>query len=114
MHYLLHILRIIHILRNPYLCPLSAGPSGPTYGYQLVLMDNLMPVMDGVTAAKHMRNQGYPFIIAGVTGNVMDDDVAEYLNAGADIVFSKPVRLNSIMKLMQLIDVRGPSRVQGE
>ena len=107
----------IFFFRNPSSTfPTSfVGPSsGPSYRYQLVLMDNLMPVMDGVTATKHMRKQCYPFLIAGVTGNVMDDDVAEYLDAGADIVFAKPVRLNSIMKLMQLIDARGPTRVQGE
>ena len=73
-----------------------------------------MPVMNGVTAAKHMRQQGYPYIIAGVTGNVLDDDVAEYLDAGADIVLAKPVRLNTIMKLMHLIDACGPMRVQGD
>ena len=73
-----------------------------------------MPIMDGVTAAKHMRKQGYPFLIAGVTGNVMEDDVAEYLDAGADIIFAKPVRLHSLMKLMKLIDTRGPTRVPGE
>ena len=77
-------------------------------------MDNLMPVMDGVTAARHMRQQGYPFLIAGVTGNVMEDDIAEFLDAGADIVFAKPVRLNSLMKLIKMIDALGPTRVPGK
>ena len=76
--------------------------------HRLVLMDNLMPVMNGMQAAKAMRLAGYPYIIAGVTGNVMEDDVAEYLDAGADTVFSKPVRVESLKKLLQLIETQGP------
>ena len=76
--------------------------------YRLVLMDNLMPVMNGVQAARAMRLAGYPYIIVGVTGNVMEDDVAEYLDAGADMVFAKPVRLSSLKKLLQLIEAQGP------
>ena len=76
--------------------------------HRLVLMDNLMPVMNGVQAARAMRLAGYPYIIAGVTGNVMEDDVAEYLDAGADMVFAKPVRMNSLKKLLQLIETQGP------
>ena len=76
--------------------------------HRLVLMDNLMPVMNGMQAAKAMRLAGYPYIIAGVTGNVMEDDVAEYLDAGADTVFSKPMRVDSLKKLLQLIETQGP------
>ena len=76
--------------------------------HQLVLMDNLMPVMNGMQAAKAMRLAGYPYIIAGVTGNVMEDDVAEYLDAGADTVFAKPMRVDSLKKLLQLIETQGP------
>ena len=76
--------------------------------HRLVLMDNLMPVMNGVQAARAMRLAGYPYIIAGVTGNVMEDDVAEYLDAGADTVFAKPVRMNSLKKLLQLMEAEGP------
>lgn len=76
--------------------------------HRLVLMDNLMPVMNGVQAARAMRLAGYPYIIAGVTGNVMEDDVAEYLDAGADTVFAKPVRMNSLKKLLALMEEQGP------
>ena len=76
--------------------------------HRLVLMDNLMPVMNGMQATRAMRLAGYPYIIAGVTGNVMEDDVAEYLDAGADTVFAKPVRVDSLKKLLQLIETQGP------
>ena len=41
-------------------------------------------------ATKRIREGGFKNLIAGVTGNIMEDDVAEYLRAGADIVFGKP------------------------
>ena len=75
--------------------------------YNLILMDNLMPIMNGVEAAKLMRQAGYPFIIAGITGHSMDEDIEEYLNNGADIVYSKPIKLQSLKKLIAYIHANG-------
>jgi CheY-like chemotaxis protein len=38
-------------------------------------------------------------LIFGITGNALDDDVAEFLSAGADCVIAKPLRANSIGEL---------------
>ena len=76
--------------------------------YKLVLMDNLMPVMNGVDAAKAMRAAGYPYLIAGITGNVMEDDIDEYLGAGADLVISKPLKRTTLDLLVKHIDDTGP------
>ena len=54
--------------------------------FKLILMDNLMPVLNGVDAARELRKAGFINIIAGITGNVTDHDVFEYLEGGADIV----------------------------
>ena len=54
--------------------------------FKLILMDNLMPVLNGVDAAKELRKANFKNIIAGITGNVTDHDVFEYLEGGADIV----------------------------
>ena len=40
--------------------------------FSIVLMDNLMPVMNGVEATKQLRAHGFRNIIVGVTGNVME------------------------------------------
>ena len=45
-------------------------------------------------AAKRIREGGFRNLIAGVTGNILEDDVEEYLQAGADIVFGKPMKLS--------------------
>jgi len=62
------------------------------------------PFAHNTQAASAMRQARFPHIIAGVTGNVMEDDVAEYLDAGADVVFSKPVRLQALKKLLAMIE----------
>jgi CheY-like chemotaxis protein len=45
-------------------------------------MDYLMPVMNGFDAVKGMRQARFPYLIAGVTGQVMEDDITEFLDAG--------------------------------
>lgn len=64
-------------------------------GYDVILMDAKMPVMDGETAVREIRaleaksERRTP--IAMVTANVFPDDVARYLSAGADQVVAKPI-----------------------
>jgi signal transduction histidine kinase len=71
--------------------------------YTIIFMDNMMPVMNGVEATKLLRIFGFPYIIVGVTGNVMDDDVKEYLNAGADLILGKPLKRVKLQKLINEI-----------
>ena len=52
-------------------------------------------------ATKRIREGGFKNLIAGVTGNIMEDDVAEYLRAGADIVFGKPLKMNMLTLLLR-------------
>ena len=35
---------------------------------------------------------GYKGLMIGLTGNAMDDDVVDFLNAGVDCVVSKPLK----------------------
>lgn len=54
-----------------------------------------------------MRKLGYANLIVGVTGNVLDDDVEEYLLAGADIVLSKPMKMHAIDLILNHVAERG-------
>ena len=51
-----------------------------------------------------MRHYGYNKLIVGVTGNALDDDVAQFLDHGADIVFSKPFNTQYLDALVRFID----------
>jgi CheY-like chemotaxis protein len=64
--------------------------------FDVVLMDYMMPIMNGPTAATAMRKLGYRGPIIGITGNVMEADLNTFLMAGASIVLGKPLDINRI------------------
>lgn len=76
--------------------------------YDLILMDISMPVMDGITTAKMIRefekDTGSHIPIIAITANAMIDDHEKCLAAGIDDCLSKPyssaVLLEKISKLI--------------
>jgi signal transduction histidine kinase/ActR/RegA family two-component response regulator len=73
-----------------------------------ILMDQEMPVMDGNSATRAIRNLekdgGGHIPILGVTANVRAEQQAEMLEAGMDDVILKPYRTNDIFeKINRLI-----------
>lgn len=63
--------------------------------YDLILMDIMMPVMDGITATKELKKlwsgKNQTPILA-LTANALEDQVQEYYKAGVDGYISKPIR----------------------
>lgn len=57
----------------------------------LVLMDVHMPLMDGVEATRTIRERGHQMPIIMQTANVMTEDVAQYMQIGANDVIAKPI-----------------------
>ncbi|OQQ08169.1 hybrid sensor histidine kinase/response regulator [Vibrio splendidus] len=65
--------------------------------YDIILMDCMMPVMDGFTATKeireHEKNQGLSKTpIIALTASVIDDDIQKCFDSGMDGYVAKPVR----------------------
>jgi signal transduction histidine kinase len=64
-------------------------------GYDVILMDAQMPVLDGAAATAQIRSNelqtGRRTPILMVTANVFPSDVERYLAAGADQVLAKPI-----------------------
>jgi signal transduction histidine kinase/CheY-like chemotaxis protein len=77
--------------------------------YDLVLMDMQMPVMDGITAARLIR-QSYPaeqLSIVAMTANAMQSDKERCLGAGMNGFVSKPINPEELWRaLLQWIKPR--------
>jgi PAS domain S-box-containing protein len=68
--------------------------------YALILMDCLMPVMDGYQATRALRSSGFDRPILAITANVMADDVEACLAAGMNEHLQKPITLQSLSKAL--------------
>jgi PAS domain S-box-containing protein len=70
--------------------------------YDLVLMDVQMPVMDGLTAAAHIRALPDPAMrrlpIIAMTANVLPDQVQRCLNAGMNGHVGKPINPAALLE----------------
>ena len=72
-------------------------------GFDLVLMDVNMPVLDGLSALNEIRRAepaGTRIPIWMVTANVFEEDVARYLEHGADGVLRKPIDTVALFSLL--------------
>lgn len=75
--------------------------------FHLIVLDNSMPVLSGVEAARQMRKAGFEGYIVGLTGDVMlggseledEDERAVFENSGVDICLTKGSR-----EVVEIID----------
>lgn len=70
--------------------------------YDLILMDVMMPELDGVSATRLIRSlPGGPgrVRIVGLTANTSLDDHAAFVAAGMDMVLTKPVRYRQLVEI---------------
>ncbi|MFZ3582841.1 response regulator [Loktanella sp. DJP18] len=68
--------------------------------FDLVIMDLRMPVMDGLTATRKLRQRGQGVPIVGLTANAFEADRQACLTAGMDGFVAKPVTRQKIATLL--------------
>ena len=72
--------------------------------FDVIFMDIQMPVMDGITATKIIRNKlNLTIPIVAVTANCIKGDQEKYLQSGMDYYLSKPIDLDEMEKI--LVDI---------
>ncbi|XP_057852182.1 uncharacterized protein LOC131062519 isoform X2 [Cryptomeria japonica] len=69
--------------------------------YDMILIDKEMPVMDGLEATKELRAMGLKVPIVGLTGNALDSGRNQFLAAGVDDFFIKPISRHQLVKLLE-------------
>jgi CheY-like chemotaxis protein len=72
--------------------------------YDVVLIDNHMPVMNGIDATRNIRSQSVskqqPYIVA-VSGSSDHQDLRRFEAAGTDAMLSKPFGLSELSEVIQ-------------
>jgi PAS domain S-box-containing protein len=69
--------------------------------FDIVFMDVMMPVMDGLTATREMRQRGYKGPILGLTANAMAHHREACFEAGMDDHIAKPFRPADILTALK-------------
>lgn len=67
-------------------------------GFDIILMDIQLPVMDGYTVTEELRRQGYTQPIIAVTAHALAEERARCLECGFSDYLSKPVDIERLMR----------------
>jgi signal transduction histidine kinase/DNA-binding NarL/FixJ family response regulator len=74
--------------------------------YSLILMDNMMPIMDGLEATRRIRameedEMRHPTPVIAMTGNVMEGEKDKCIDAGMNDFIGKPFTLEELNNVVQ-------------
>jgi CheY-like chemotaxis protein/signal transduction histidine kinase/CHASE3 domain sensor protein len=97
---------VVEIARNGQeaIDALDRSAEDPAQAIDLVLMDVMMPVMDGLTAARQIRqdNRWSKLPILMLTAKAMPDDQARCIAAGANDYMAKPIDVDKLLSLVRV------------
>ena len=97
---------IVEIARNGQeaIDALGKSTEDPARAIDLVLMDVMMPVMDGLTATRQIRGDGrwakLPILM--LTAKAMPDDQERCIEAGANDYMAKPIDVDKLLSLVRV------------
>ena len=68
--------------------------------YDVIFMDHMMPEIDGITAAKMLRDMGYTGSIVALSANAIVEQEQEFLRNGFDDFLAKPIKTTVLHELL--------------
>ena len=83
-----------------------------TYDYDLILLDVLLPKLDGISLCRQIRSKGLQMPILLLTGLDNSHDKAIALDAGADDYVVKPFDLEEFVARIRALLRRGATALQ--
>jgi signal transduction histidine kinase/DNA-binding response OmpR family regulator/CHASE3 domain sensor protein len=83
---------------------LAKSKGHPALAIDLILMDVMMPVMDGLTATRAIRNDSdsKKLPIITLTAKAMPDDQQRCIEAGANDYMAKPIDVEKLLSLVRV------------
>ena len=81
--------------------------------YELILMDLQMPIMDGLTATKILRQKNKDIPIIALTANAMSEDIKNTKEVGMNEHLNKPIEVDKLYEtLLKYISIKEDIEVE--
>ena len=95
-------------LLTPYKLTIESATSGYTAlenaksgsKYDIIFMDHMMPLMDGIETTKRLRGMGYDGTIVALTANAVAGQDKIFMESGFDDFISKPIDIRQLNKIL--------------
>ncbi|KAL0080393.1 heat shock factor-type transcription factor [Phycomyces blakesleeanus] len=83
--------------------------------YDLILMDIVMPNLDGISATRNIRQYDALTPIISMTSNFSDSDIMQYIGSGMTDILPKPFSKSTLYNILEkyCAHLRAIQRVQG-
>ena len=81
------------------------------YGYDLAIIDRMLPVIDGLSIIKAMRQKGIQIPVIIITGMSALNDRIDGLDGGADDYLVKPFHIRELLARVRAL-TRRPVKIQ--